>query len=102
MQEEAYEGKERGQHPEVLAGTGTWSRRASTEDLDSLDALAMQTLPSIAKPCAGKNTHSRCFNYMESNNAGMPGTVSLLKGVLGAFGSQLPNSKSPVSLLTVV
>lgn len=32
----------------------------------------------MAKPCAGKNTHSPCFNYMESNIAGMSGIVSLL------------------------
>lgn len=31
--------KGRGQHPEVLAGTGMRSRRASSRDLDSLAAL---------------------------------------------------------------
>lgn len=37
--------KGRGQHPEALAGTGYRSRCASSQDLDSLAALAVQTLP---------------------------------------------------------
>lgn len=33
----------------------------------------------MVRPCAGKDLRSPCFNYMESNIAGMLGTGSLLK-----------------------
>lgn len=33
----------------------------------------------MARPCAGKDPLLPCFNYMESNIAGMLGTGSLLK-----------------------
>jgi len=71
--------KGRGQHPGALSGTAEGSRCASSQDLDSLAALAAQTLPYMVRPCAGKELLSPCFNYMESNIAGMLGTGSLLK-----------------------
>lgn len=86
--------KERGQHPEALSGPGEGSRCASSKDLDSLAALAEQTLPYMVRPCAGKDPLSPCFNYIESNIAGMLGTGSLLKegkGGRNRFTKSLPS-----------
>lgn len=59
---------------------GRASRRANAEDLDSLAALAAQTLPYMATPCSGSDPLTPCFNYRgESNIAGMLRTASLLR-----------------------
>lgn len=42
---------------------GRESRRANAEDLDSLAALAAQTLPYMATLCSGTDPLTPCFNY---------------------------------------
>lgn len=57
----------------------------------------------MVRPCAGKDPFLPCFNYMESNIAGMLGTGSLLKeGKGGKSGLQSPCPPLPVKASLVL